>query len=73
MLVFELTADADELEIHADEEGIQLLKRQLNDLLAGELHIHLKTKAWGGEELSEEAQATDHKVINHVKIFCWHK
>jgi hypothetical protein len=71
MLVFELTPDGDQLEIHADEEGLRRLKNHLDMLLSGEGHVHLKTPAWAGSELSEEPQHEGDIVLNHVKIFCW--
>jgi hypothetical protein len=56
MLVFELTPERDQLEIHADEEGLQRLKNHVERLLSGEQHVHLKTAAWAGNELTEEAR-----------------
>jgi len=71
MLVFELTSEGDQLEIHADEEGLRRLKKHLEALLSGEQHVHLKTPAWGGSELGEEPQQEGHVALNHVKILCW--
>jgi hypothetical protein len=71
LLVFELTKEGDQLEIHANEEGIRRLKRHLDLLLAGGPHVHLKTPAWAGSELGEQAQQEGHVVLNHVKILCW--
>jgi hypothetical protein len=71
MLVFELTPACDELEIHADREGLALLEKQLRALLSGERHVHLMTKAWAGQDLSEDVQTPDHKLLNHVKIVRW--
>ena len=72
MLVFELTADGDELEIHADEAGLAVLQKHLAHLVRGSSHVHLKTPSWAGDELTEVAQAVDHRVLNHVKIYCGH-
>lgn len=72
-LVFELGPERDELFIHADQEGIRRLQEHLDALLKGEPHVHLKTPAWGGDELGEEVQRKEDKLLNHVKIFCWHK
>jgi hypothetical protein len=71
MLVFELTPEGDQLEIHADEEGLRRLKKHLEVLLSGEEHVHLKTAAWAGNELSDQVQQAGHVALNHVKIFCW--
>ncbi len=71
LLVFELTPEGDQLEIHADEEGLRRLKAQLDALLSGEQHVHLRTPAWAGSELGEEPQHAGHVTLNHVKIFCW--
>jgi hypothetical protein len=71
MLVFELTSEGDQLEIHLDRAGLSLLQGELRLLQEGETHVHLKTKAWAGAELSDEPQAPDHKVLNHVKIMRW--
>jgi hypothetical protein len=71
MLVFELTPEGDQLEIHADEEGLRRLKNHLETLHSGERHVHLKTPGWAGSELNEEPQQKGHIVLNHVKIFCW--
>ena len=70
LLVFELTAEGDQLEIHADEAGLALLQKQLAFLARGSSHVHLKTPSWAGDELTEAAQVKDHRVLNHVKIYC---
>jgi hypothetical protein len=71
MLVFELTPEGDQLEIHGDEEGLRRLKRHLEALLSGAQHVHLKTPAWAGTDLTEQPQQEGHVALNHVKIFCW--
>jgi len=71
MLVFELNADGDELEIHADRAGLLELKTQIDQLLSSESHAHLNTVAWGGTELSDQPQGAGHRALNHVKIFRW--
>jgi hypothetical protein len=69
MLVFELTPEGDQLEIHADEAGLAVLQRQLGFLVRGSSHVHLKTPSWAGDELTEVAQGKDHRILNHVKIY----
>jgi hypothetical protein len=71
MLVFELNSEGDQLEIHADRSGLLELQKYIEQLLSRESHVHLKTAAWGGTELSEEPQQEGHRVLNHVKIFGW--
>lgn len=71
LLVFELSEGGDQLEVHANEEGIRLLRKQLDFLLGGETHIHLKTPSWAGTELSETPQGKNSSVLHHVKIFKW--
>ena len=71
MLVFELTPAGDVLEIHLDREGLEILESQLEWLRKGETHVHLKTKAWAGEELSDELQGEGDHLVNHVKIMRW--
>ncbi len=34
-------------------------------------HIHLMTKSWGGDELSDDKQCSENGLINHVKICKW--
>lgn len=71
MLIFELTPDGEQLEIHVDGEGLDLLEKKRGELRDGEKHVHLKTRAWAGSELSDEAQGENHTLLNHVKIFHW--
>lgn len=71
-LTFEITPDGDEIEIHATKEGLSHLKKQIEHLLEkGEDHTHLMTSSWGGNELSEEVQGENNKLISHVKVFIW--
>lgn len=71
MLVFEISKESGQLEIHADKNGLVELKKQLDFLSAGQSHVHLKTPSWAGDELTEEAQCKGDLVIHHVKIFLW--
>lgn len=67
-----------QLFVHTDEEGLALLIRELEGVRAEyadpagfkPAHTHLMTPAWGGSELTDEAQG-EGEVINHVKIYCW--
>ena len=74
LLTFELSEDQDQLLIHGDERGLRFLIKSLERLLVHTKHEqfdheHLKTPAWGGDELSSESQGG--AVLNHVEIHCW--
>jgi hypothetical protein len=74
LLSFELNEDKDQLQIHADENGLRLFIKQLGNLLTqtkdGHFnHDHLMTPEWGGVELSSESQGGI--ILNHVKVYCW--
>ncbi len=74
LLSFELNANNDELLIHGDEAGLQLLSKILNSLVsqtdAGYFnHEHLMTPQWGGIELSSANKGGI--IIEHVKVYCW--
>jgi hypothetical protein len=73
MLTFELTADASQLDVHADEAGIRLLINELHRLLetATDDHFHLMTPGWGGQELSEDRQSADSSLVNKVTVHRW--
>lgn len=61
--------------IHLNNIGIDQLILTLQQLKksTGNEHSHLMTKAWGGDELSDELQNSDSNIqlINHLKIFYW--
>jgi len=57
-----------EVEIFCDSEGLAVLQRQLDFLKKGSTHVHLKTTAWAGNELSETVNGADNVLINHLRI-----
>ena len=73
MLTFEWDKDAEQLEIHADSEGLKELVKHIKKLASveGNEHLHLMTEDWGGEELSNDKQNEKSELIHHVKIFKW--
>ncbi len=76
MLTFEYEKSDDALCIHADPESLRCLAASLQDLAEkiekqGSDHVHSMTKAWGGCELSGEAQSETSCLFNHVKVFGW--
>ena len=65
---------ADEIvEIHSDEEGLDLLIDRLLALRRHKIpeHDHLMTESWAGWELTEEKQSPDSKLINHLRVNFW--
>lgn len=73
LLTFEWDADNEVLEIHGNEKGLEKLENIIKSLMAkaDRDHIHLMTKNWGGNELSDDKQCSENTLINHVKLFKW--
>ncbi len=78
MLTFELHKDSEsqELAIHGSAEGLEALAHSLLRLVKNTKdghfnHDHLMSEAWGGNELTSEAQSKDSELLNHVKIYCY--
>lgn len=71
MLTFEITPDSNVMEIHADSHGLAMLISHLQSLQKHEGHLHLMTPVWGGDELSEERQGKENRLMNHVKVMLW--
>lgn len=72
-LTFEWDEEDEALEIHGNREGLKYLADRLI-LLAerpGQDHEHLMTEAWGGWEISAEANNSEATKINHVRLFKW--
>ncbi len=69
--------DNDQLFIHADAAGIDLLMRSLSHIRKkidenNCDHDHLMTESWGGWELTEPAACKkEGRIIHHVKIYGW--
>jgi len=74
MLTFEFKKSlksgiGDELEIHADIEGLRSLISQLRLLEEHKTdHIHLMSESWGGSHLADQPQDEANRVVHHVKI-----
>ncbi len=60
------------VELHLDEEGLDLLVDRLMKLRKHNEpeHDHLMTPSWAGWELTEEKQDAENELINHLTIFC---
>ncbi|MFZ2446701.1 MAG: Imm32 family immunity protein [Syntrophobacteraceae bacterium] len=76
LLTFELDPDGDQLFIHGNPAGLLRLVRLLHRLAEAAArnefpHTHLFTKEWGGDDLSSQPQAENHRCLNHVKIYGW--
>ncbi len=75
LLTFELSADAQELEIHLDQAGMEDLFLYLQRLRGGEgsspRHDHLMTPSWAGNELTEELQGAESTLLNKVTVVFW--
>ena len=71
LLTFELSADGEKIEIHGDITGLQDLLRTLQHVIDSQEHEHLMTPSWGRNELTEEAQEKDTRLINKVTIHIW--
>ena len=56
-----------ELQVSCDEAGLKLLYRQIEFLLEGESHVHLKTKEWAGNEL-DSAPLAGGDIIHHMVL-----
>lgn len=70
-LTFELSADGQELEIHADDDGLKELIESLERVLRTRQHDHLMTPAWGGTELTQEPQGERNQLVNKVSVYVW--
>ena len=70
-------ADGEQVFVHADAAGLDLLIARLTRLRAhldrGECeHEHLFTTAWSGSgDLSTRGAGEGERVIQHVKIYAW--
>lgn len=61
------------VEIHFDQEGLDLLIGRLESLRqrGKQDHEHLMTPSWAGNELTEEKQGSDNELINHLCLIYW--
>jgi hypothetical protein len=58
------------VEIHLDGAGLQFFMERLSRS-PNSGREHFMTPAWGGHELTAEAQASDVELINHLIVHCW--
>jgi hypothetical protein len=78
VLSFATDKNGDQLFVHADARGLDLLIRSLTTIrqkLDADCcdHDHLMTDAWAGSELSERSLRDGVHTIHHVKIYGWTK
>ncbi len=73
LLTFEWDSKNEILEMHTNKKGLENLKSIIDKLLITNenYHVHLMTKQWGGNDLSDEKQSSENELINHVKLFKW--
>jgi hypothetical protein len=76
VLSFATDKNCEQLFIHADGKGLDILIRSLQNIRAklGQdvcEHDHLMTDEWGGTELSERTLPDAIHTIHHVKIYGW--
>ena len=77
LLTFELSKDGDELAIHLDQHGLDVLLAALNRLhnrgSSSPNDMHLMSNMWGGDKLSGEAQSPDSTLLHKVDLRLWKK
>lgn len=74
LLTFELSAEGDCVDVHMNRKGLEdlvLLLTRLRDSSKLPAHDHLMTESWAGNELTEDAQDADAKLINQVNLRLW--
>ena len=68
VLTFEISNDYQEIEIHGNVEGLTRLMNVIRGVIENQTHEHLMTPSWSGNELTEEIQGENTKIINKVSI-----
>ena len=68
ILTVEHNEKQEAIEVYCDNEGLDLLIRNLNNLKKNKGHLHFMTPSWAGNELTEEKQNRENTLINHLKI-----
>ncbi|UTW45363.1 immunity protein 32 [bacterium SCSIO 12696] len=71
LLSFELSQDGDELSIHFDDLGLNNLISVLLQIKEKAGHEHLMTPSWGGNELSEDRQSEESRLLNRITLHKW--
>ena len=73
LLTFEYDSAGEVVTLHLNREGLEYLIGvlvRMRDLAAPD-HVHLMTADWGGEELTDQKQASGSVLIHHVKLCKW--
>lgn len=76
-LAFQISGDRDELEVHMDAEGLDVLIANLQQIRngmarEGQQHVHMFVEDWGGDELSSESVSSDDmKIVKKVTLYGW--
>jgi hypothetical protein len=67
-LTFETTPSEKEMAIFCDAEGLDSLITQLQILKQHKGHVHLMTPSWSGNELTENKQVPENRLLHHIRI-----
>lgn len=64
-------AEKDEkVELFLNRRGAEDLIQRLQEILEGPVeHYHWMSKDWGGEELSNDQQGLNNKLIHHLQVW----
>jgi hypothetical protein len=82
LLSLSSSPDGDEVNLHADSEGLAILIEQLkslkNALESDEApHSHLMSESWGMNDLTESMLNSERKdgcrQVQHIKLYAWSK
>jgi hypothetical protein len=57
-----------QMRIYCDEEGLDVLLRELQILKTRGGHAHFMTPSWAGHELTEESHDPNAELIHHLLI-----
>jgi hypothetical protein len=71
LLTFELDKEFEQIDVHFDEVGLEQLILILQNLRGVSDHDHMMTPSWGGDQLSDEPQSDQTKLINKVTLHKW--
>jgi hypothetical protein len=80
LLSFTSASNGHTVTIHADKDGLLVLRARLDVLLANldrddSDHEHLRSVDWAGFELTTSMLASErtdgHQTVHHVEIYAW--
>jgi len=72
LLSVEITADGEGVEIHGNQKGFDFLLDRIKRMsLNGNDHIHLLSREYGGEDLSDELIGQGNRKVGQVKVLFW--